>query len=124
MATVFNTEFSSYIAAADLTGKQYYFVKLDSNDKLVLTDAITDEAFGVLQNEPKLGQEGLVKTYGNTKVVAGAAIVAGANVATTATGKAQTAVSTQFSRGKVITAAAADEDIATINLFHDAIALA
>jgi len=124
MATTFDSNVSSYFAAADLSGNQYYFVKLDANDKIVLTDDITDEAIGVLQNAPKLDQEALIMTDGNTKVVAGAAIAAGANVATTAAGKAHTAVSTQFSRGKVITAAAADEDIATIHLFQDAIALA
>ncbi len=124
MATVFETERSSYVAAADLSANQYYFVKFDSNGEIILCDGITDKALGVLQNAPKLNQEALIVTYGNTKVVASAALSGGDRVAPAATGKAQVAVSTQFARGSIVTAAAADEDIATINLFQDAVAIA
>lgn len=123
MATTFDTELSSYVAAADYSSNQYYFVELDANGAAKVCDAITDKAIGVLQNAPKAGQEALVKTYGNTKVVAGAALAVGDNVAPTAAGKAQVAVATQFVRGRVVTAAAADEDIATVLLTETAIAL-
>ena len=36
MATTFDSNVSSYFAAADLSGKQYYFVKLD---ELIFTAA-------------------------------------------------------------------------------------
>ena len=124
MATIFEYERSSYVAAADLSANQYYFVKFDANGEIVLCDGITDKALGVLQNAPKLGQEALITTYGNTKIVASAALSDGDAVAPTADGKAQVAVSTQFARGRIVGASTADEDIATINLFQDAVAIA
>jgi hypothetical protein len=123
MSTVFETNLSSKFAGADLTGKQYYMVKLDANDDVILCSDITDTVFGVLQNEPKDEQEAVIKTHGNTKVVASAALALDVIVGTTTGGKAQVAVSTQFPRGSIVTPAAADEDIAVISLFQDGVAL-
>lgn len=39
-------------AAADLTGKQYHFVKLDTDGNVAAITAITDRPIGILQNEP------------------------------------------------------------------------
>jgi len=124
MSTVFDTERSSYVAAADLSANQYYFVRFDANGDIVLCDNIANKAIGVLQNAPKAGQEALVNTYGNTKIVASAALAIGDFVAPALTGKAQEAVSTQFVRGEVIDAAAADEDYAVILLTKTAVAIA
>lgn len=123
MGAVFNTELSSKFAAADLTGKQYFFVVLDSNDEVDVASGLTDRVFGVLQNEPKLGQEASIMTYGNTKVVAGASLALNAVVGTTAAGKAQTAASTNFPRGICVDPASADLDIAVIALINDAVAI-
>ena len=41
MATTFDTEYSSFIAAADLSANQYYFVKLDANREIVCTAIVT-----------------------------------------------------------------------------------
>lgn len=123
MASVFVTDLSSKFAAVDLTGKQYYMLVLDSNDEVDVASGITDKIFGVLQNEPKLGQEASIKTDGNTKVVASASLALGVIVGPTTGGKAQVAVSTQFPRGTIVEAAGADEDIAVISLFQDGVAL-
>ncbi|MFM9793309.1 hypothetical protein [Streptomyces turgidiscabies] len=86
-------------AAVDLSAKQYHFVKLDSNGKLVLASAATDNILGVLANAPKLGQIGdvvLLNGAGSFKVKTAAANIAkdayitsdanGQAVATTTTG--------------------------------------
>lgn len=45
----------SFPVGADLTGKRYRQVKLDSNGAVVLATAGTDNILGTLDNEPKLG---------------------------------------------------------------------
>ena len=121
---LFKTPESSYVSSADLSAKQYYFVKLDASDEIELCSAITDIPLGVLQNAPEAGQVAVVRTIGNTKVVANGAIARDVDVGPATTGKAQTAVSTQFPCGRVIHAAAADEDLMVIRLFDTAVALA
>lgn len=77
-------------AAADLSGKQFFLVKLDANGKVVLAAAATDNIWGVLQNKPKAGQAAQVRQIGLSKVVAGAAITVGTHTWLTsdASGKA------------------------------------
>lgn len=105
-------EIYSFLAAADLSTKQYYFVKFTAARTVNLCTAITDLAVGVLQDDPAAaGRPCGVAVYGTTKLVAAAAIAAGVRVAPTAASKAQTAVGTQFPRGFAITAAAGDTEI-------------
>lgn len=79
------------IAAADLTGKQFYAVKIDSNGKAALCGA-GERASGVLQNNPNAGEAGTVRISGITKMKAGGSITAGALVAADANAKAKAAV--------------------------------
>jgi hypothetical protein len=74
----------SLVAGADLSTKQYTFVKLDSSGQAVAAAAATDIPIGVLQNAPTSGQEAEVLIVGGTKIVAGAAIGEGALVGTSA----------------------------------------
>lgn len=98
-------------AAADLSTKQGYFVEVSAANTVNVCNAITGVAVGVLRNKPDAADKAAeVAILGTTKVIAGAAISVGAKVAPTAAGKAQTAVSTQYSRGIALTAAAADGD--------------
>lgn len=78
-------------AGADLSLKQFYAVKLDANAQVVAAGA-GEDAIGVVQNKPKLGEMATVRIAGITKMVAGAAIAAGARVASGAAGKGKTAV--------------------------------
>lgn len=123
MATQQNTQLISQLAAADLSTKQYYFVEETAAKTVNTTNAITDIALGVLQNKPTTGQAASVAVGGTTKVVAGAAIAAGAKVAPMASGKAQTAASTQFPRGIALEAATADGDLIEIALVSSGAAL-
>lgn len=104
-------------AAADLSAKQYYFVKIDSNGKAALCAAATDKPIGVLQNTPASGEEAVITVVGGTKVVASASIDEGILIGTASTGKADAKVpgtdTTEYVVGTVILASGADGEIAT-----------
>ena len=70
----------TFESAADLTDKQFHFVKLDSDGKVVLVDGETDKNIGVLQNKPDNGEAALVRFAGTTKVKCGDTIGVGAYV--------------------------------------------
>lgn len=63
------------VATADLSGKQFYFVKLDpaTADQIVICSAASDRPLGVLQNKPKAGEAAQVRVAGVTKVSIGSA---------------------------------------------------
>lgn len=104
-------------AGADLSAKQYTFVKI-SGTGVISAAAATDVVIGVLQNSPKSGQVAEVAVSGITKLKASAAITAGALVGTTSTGLAVAVVAgtdtTKFVLGQAITAAGAANDIITV----------
>ena len=105
------------VAAADLSSKQYTFVKLDSSGQAAAAAAATDIPIGVLQNAPTAGQEAEVLVVGGTKIVAGAAIGEGALVGTSSAGKAVALVAgtdtTKYVVGTLLTESAADGNIVT-----------
>ena len=76
-------------AAADLSAKQFFFVKVDSAGKAALATAAAGEAvFGVLQNDPTAGQAASVRTAGETQVAAGGTFAAGDKLSADANGRA------------------------------------
>ena len=104
------------VAGADLSAKQYNFVKLNSSGQAIAIAAITDIPVGVLQNAPTSGQEAEVLVSGGTKLVAGEAITLPAFLSVTSAGKAdKIAVSdtTQYVVGQALTAAGADAEVIT-----------
>lgn len=76
----------SLVAAADLSAKQYYAVKVDSNGKAALAGA-GEFVAGILQNKPVAGQAANIAWGGVTKAFAGGNITAGNKVAADANGK-------------------------------------
>lgn len=105
-------------AAADLSGAQYCFVKLDSNGKAALLTAATDKPLGVLQNQPIAGKEATILVEGGTKVKASAAIAIGASIgSTTSNTGAVTLVQgtdlTKYVVGTAVTAASAANELFT-----------
>lgn len=111
-------------AAADLTAKQFYIVKLDTAGKVVLASFAGEAVFGVLQNAPNTGEAALVRTLGVSKVKSGAAFTnAGVNVQTTAAGKADVATTGDFSVGRILVTAA-DGDVAMMYVNPNDVALA
>lgn len=76
-----------FSASADLSAKQYYFVKISGDYTVDVCSVDGEFAFGVLQNEPASGQAATVECTGISKVVAGEALTAGDLVGTDANGK-------------------------------------
>jgi len=107
----------SLVAGADLSTKQYTFVKINSSGEAVAAAAATDIPVGVLQNAPTSGQEAEVLVVGGTKIVAGAAIADGAQIGTSSAGKAVALVAgtdtTKYVAGTILTESAADGNIVT-----------
>ena len=98
-------------AAADLSGKQYYFVKLASESTVNVCAAVTDVPIGVLQNTPASGEQAVVTIFGLSKVSADATLAAGDIIGTSADGQAQPVVqgteTTVYNAGQAVTAGAA-----------------
>jgi len=101
-------------AAADLSGKQFYCVKMTSSGVNLSGD--TEAILGVLQNKPESGKPCEVETLGTTRAVAGAAITKGANIASGTGGKIRAATTGDYISGIALEAAAADGDIIPITL--------
>lgn len=115
-----------FAAAGDLSAKQFLFMELGSGT-VDACNAITDVSVGVLQNKPDAaGKMAEVCMLGGTKVVAGAAITAGALIGTTTAGKAVALTigtdTTTYIFGRALTAAAADTNIisAVVNCINPA----
>lgn len=104
-------------AGADLSAKQYTFVKI-SGTGVISVAAATDAPIGVLLNDPESGETAAVAVSGIVKLKASAAITAGATIGTTATGTAVTLAAgtdtTKYIVGRAITAAGASGDIITV----------
>ena len=79
-------------AAADLSGKQYYFVKLASATTVNVCTATTDRAIGILQNNPTSGQQAIVQIFGISKVVADGTIAFNNVIGTSADSQADAIV--------------------------------
>lgn len=63
----------SFQAAADLSGQQFRFVKLDANGQVAAITATTDQAIGILQDKPAAqGRAANVMLDGRSKLVMGA----------------------------------------------------
>jgi len=76
-------------AAADLSAKQYHFVKLASATTVNVCTAITDVPIGILQNNPDTaGDQCIVTIFGISKVVADGTLAAGNVIGTSADSQA------------------------------------
>ena len=100
-------------AAADLSAKQYYFVKLASATTVTVCAAITDKPIGVLQNNPTAGQQAIVRPFGVSEMSADGTIAVGASLGTSSDGQADSIVAgtdtTVYLVGTAIGAASAGE---------------
>jgi hypothetical protein len=84
-------------AGADLSAKQYRFVKVDTavDDQVVGTTAATDEIVGVLQNDPTSGQAAAIRTVGISKLLLGGTVTRGDRLTSDATGRGILAAGSQ-----------------------------
>ena len=110
-------------ASADLSAKQYYFVKLSGAGTVDVCSGATDKPIGVLQNAPASGDAAAVCGLGVTKISADAAISAGALIGTSGDGQADAKTpgtdTTEYIVGQVIEASGAAAGLltATVNCF-------
>jgi hypothetical protein len=114
------TAFQSAPAGADLSAKQYFFVKLNSDREAILTSAATDKIAGVLSNEPEEDEDATIITAGTAKVSAGGTLSIGDYVTSDSAGEAvATTTSGDVVRG-IALEDAVDGDISEIDLtyFH------
>jgi len=79
----------TFEAAADLSTKQFYFVKLTAANTVDVCSGLTDVPCGVLQNKPSAaGRPAVVRMFGISKASADAAITVGALIGTSGDGQA------------------------------------
>lgn len=105
---------SSHAAGADLTGSQFLAVDVSAEGEVDAATADT-AVVGVLQNNPNVGEAAEVMTTGETKAIAGAAILVGVEVEVEAGGKFITQ-SAGVKKGVALSAAGADGDLITVLL--------
>ena len=74
-------------AAADLSAKQFYAVKVDANGKAAVCAAVTDVPVGILQNKPTSGQAATIVSVGVSKIDSNAALNEGDLIGTAADGQ-------------------------------------
>lgn len=107
----------SFEAAEDFTNKKYRVARLDTDGKIGLPDATTNNPLGIIQNEPITGQAGSVAPIGSgmtSKVVLGATLDEGDRVAlefisSSDTGKVIAAASGLFNIGTLAKGGAEDD---------------
>ena len=105
--------FGNLTAAADLSSKQYHFVKLASATTVNVCTAITDLPIGILQNNPESGETATITIFGISKVVADGTLAAGNIIGTSADSQADAIVAgtdtTVYAMGQAVTAGSAGE---------------
>lgn len=89
-------------AAADLSTKQYYFVK-SSNGKAALPSADGGMVLGVLQNDPLADEGSTICDGGRTQVVSNGTVEIDKPVAAANGGKAKEAASGEYVQGIALT---------------------
>ena len=100
-------------AAADLSGSQFLFVWHDGNGQFALSGA--GERGYVLQNKPAAGEAAEVKKVGLTECVSGAAVTAGADVASDASGKGVDATTGARINGTAVTGTSGADERFTLD---------
>jgi hypothetical protein len=104
-----------FTASADLSAKQYHFVKMSGNNTVTVCAAITDVPIGVLQNNPASGGAAEVCLFGISKVVADGTLAAGNVIGTSADGQADAIAAgtdtTVYTMGIALSAASAGDTV-------------
>ena len=99
-------------AGADLSAKQYFFVKIDANGDAVLAGN-GENAIGVLQNAPASGEAANIAVAGVSKVIIGdtTSLDSVVVISSDANGKATLGVSTDFALAILIEDTTANDDV-------------
>jgi hypothetical protein len=118
LATQGNQIRETMLAGADLSAKQFTFVKMNTTDRTVVSAGNAEAAFGVLINQPTSGQAATVVTHGRVIVEVGTGgLTAGDTVGVDANGEAVTSATSDIIVGICVEGASAGER-ATIDFFR------
>ena len=112
-----NPTVDAFIAGADLSAKQYYFVKLDaSNANEVVLAGAGEEAIGILTNTPASGEAAEVTVSGGSYLsIADATIAIDSMVKSDAAGQGTIAsVTGDFAVARVIEAGTSADDFVEV----------
>jgi len=115
MAFSENMQTISLTAASDLSGKQYYFVAVDTDGKAALTGD-DGNPIGVLQNKPEAGEAATICVGGVTKVYVGteSGLGAGYNVGCDSNSAAKVSDTGSYRLGVTLEDPTADGDIVSM----------
>jgi hypothetical protein len=122
MATELGIMDLSFLAGEHLNTAQYQFVVLTSSGTVRRPDNESETAIGVLQNDPYSGEVAVVRVQGIAKLAAATALPIGTfvrpeYVSTYDAGKGKPAgMASQYTRGMVVEAAGAEDDVASVLL--------
>ncbi len=126
-ASAWPTFAAAYTNAVQPPGR-FALVKLTSAGVVDISSGATDNCIGIAQDSPDADGDPvtvrLINSPGTARMVAGAAITAGALVQSNGDGAIKTAVSTGFVIGRALNAAGAAGDIVEVMLYTTAVALA
>jgi hypothetical protein len=103
-------------AAADLSGSQFYCVKITAARATNLASTGGEVVYGILQNKPTAGQPSDVGLFGVSKAAAGAAFAAGALLMSDTTGRLITWTATHHCAAIALEAATAAGQLITVVL--------
>ena len=110
----------TFEAGGDLSAKQYFFVKLDSDQQVILATGATDKVLGILQNKPESGEAAVVRLLGRSKVSADASLAIADLIGTSADGQADVKLpgtdTTEYVKGIVVKAVSNAAEIAEVIL--------
>jgi hypothetical protein len=102
MAAYENVQAISLTAGADLSAKQYFFVKADTTDNQVVVCGDGQNAIGVLLNDPTSGDTASVAVSGVVKVYAGGTVTGGGPVASDTNGECVDAANGDYVLGTAL----------------------
>lgn len=99
-------------AAADLSAKQFHFVKLDANGRVAAIAADTDCPCGILQNKPNaLGVAAEIMVDGISRIIGSGNLAKGNFLGTNAAGRAEARLvtdTTKYMLGQILIDSDAD----------------
>ena len=101
---------ATFKAAADLSAKQYHFVRVSAAQTVnQASEAVSQQNFGVLINKPAAADAAAAVCYfGETPVVAGGSLTVNVLITTNGSGRAAAAGSGDTVMGRALTAAGAN----------------
>ena len=99
----------THTAQVDLSSWQFRVVQLGTTGAVDKADAVTDIPFGILQNDPAIGEVAIFATSGRSKAYAGEILAIGEIVSVKADGSVITAASSSYPIGTVTEIAGASQ---------------